>query len=713
MAEHILLTFLSDVKVFGGKVSEVEYDNIKGSEKTHTTNESAVRYILKNEDEISRIFILASKKIRGVDNDGKIDEKKLILIENNPTVTHLDYFTNRMKKFLPNVEYTTYNFDEDLTGDENLKSVAAIAKMIQEYAENREIVLHVDLTGGMRHINMLMLDVIRLLEYSGIKIGRLIYSNYKGKDKKSTVEEVKNIYDLFQLISGVEEFINFGSVEALKKYYAGIEQSEQPKKLTGAMENFAEAIKLCRYGQFKAAIENLHDAINDFETNIENVQDILMERLIGKIREKYSMLIATRGQDDLKIIRWCVEHGYLQQALTLYTERVPEYIYKKFVVLTDKYREAVDKILKKDNRNEGFYVLNNYLEDDKDFKTARADFIKQVDALNEGRGDYFSSIKKFAVPAVQADIFNYDNLKGKIVIEKNLSAGIKAPNENQLRLQLETLSKIWNNPALLSDLESVELLPIKEFIKSIKSLQVTKPSKRFNVLFKNLPTNDLNGKLASYEGDTRIFRLDYMLRKNIFRLAMDKEKFFSVMEKYFTLKDERNHSNHARLDIGEFETAKDLEDFIKSGLDEIETIEKIEISEITEIEEPKEIISVEKIFVNHTNHTSENWSAEQKAAAEKLGRIVDLPFPEVSPNFSAKQVKDMVIKNLQAILEFAPVAVLCQGEFNYTVAMVEELKKNKIPVMAATSERVVSEITEPDGSTKKVSTFKFVNFRQY
>ena len=121
----------------------------------------------------------------------------------------------------------------------------------------------------------------------------------------------------------------------------------------------------------------------------------------------------------------------------------------------------------------------------------------------------------------------------------------------------------------------------------------------------------------------------------------------------------------------------------------------------------------DKIFINHTNHSSGKWSAEQTVAAEKFGRIVDLPFPEVPPNFSTEEVKQLVLENLQEILKLKPTVVLCQGEFSYTVAMVEELKKIKIPVMAATSERIVSEIVEADGSTKKVSVFRFVRFRAY
>lgn len=123
--------------------------------------------------------------------------------------------------------------------------------------------------------------------------------------------------------------------------------------------------------------------------------------------------------------------------------------------------------------------------------------------------------------------------------------------------------------------------------------------------------------------------------------------------------------------------------------------------------------AVEKIFINHTNHRSENWSAAQIEAAENFGRIVDLPFPEIPPNFSTEEVKQLVLENLQEILKLSPTVVLCQGEFSYTFAMVEELKKIKIPVIAATNERIVSEITDSDGSTKKVSVFRFVRFRAY
>lgn len=122
---------------------------------------------------------------------------------------------------------------------------------------------------------------------------------------------------------------------------------------------------------------------------------------------------------------------------------------------------------------------------------------------------------------------------------------------------------------------------------------------------------------------------------------------------------------------------------------------------------------MKKIFLNHSNHPSEKWSAEQISAAEVHGDIKDFPFPNVPPSFSSYEVQELVQKNLREILKISPAAVLCQGEFNYTFAMVLELKKNNIPVMAATSERVVSAVIQEDGTTQRISNFRFVRFREY
>lgn len=120
-----------------------------------------------------------------------------------------------------------------------------------------------------------------------------------------------------------------------------------------------------------------------------------------------------------------------------------------------------------------------------------------------------------------------------------------------------------------------------------------------------------------------------------------------------------------------------------------------------------------KIFINHTNHPSTRWSDEQLSAAQAYGEIFDMVFPAVNPSATAEEVRQLAQRNAEKILELEPAAVLCQGEFNYTFALVERLKSSGVKVVAATSERIVISEILPDGSTRQISTFRFVQFREY
>ena len=122
---------------------------------------------------------------------------------------------------------------------------------------------------------------------------------------------------------------------------------------------------------------------------------------------------------------------------------------------------------------------------------------------------------------------------------------------------------------------------------------------------------------------------------------------------------------------------------------------------------------MEKIFINHTNHPTARWCAEQISAAKVYGEIVDMSFPAIDDEATAQEVRELAEANVEKILSLKPAAALCQGEFNYTFALVERLKTFGVPVLAATSKRVSDEEILPDGSTRQVSTFRFVQFREY
>lgn len=122
---------------------------------------------------------------------------------------------------------------------------------------------------------------------------------------------------------------------------------------------------------------------------------------------------------------------------------------------------------------------------------------------------------------------------------------------------------------------------------------------------------------------------------------------------------------------------------------------------------------MDAVFINHTNHCSEYWSEEERHAAAALGRIVDMAFPDILPSASEAEIEQLAEAMAQQIAAQEPAAVLCQGEYTYTYALVTKLLARGICVMAACSERVVEERREPDGSTRRISQFRFTQFRRY
>ena len=119
------------------------------------------------------------------------------------------------------------------------------------------------------------------------------------------------------------------------------------------------------------------------------------------------------------------------------------------------------------------------------------------------------------------------------------------------------------------------------------------------------------------------------------------------------------------------------------------------------------------MFVNCSNHPSAGWAAEQRAAAEKWGRIVDVPFPSVPADADEDQIQSLAETTVSKIISFHPCAVMCQGEFTLTFAIVSELLRKGIHVVSACSERDVQEEKQADGSDRKIAKFRFVRLRAY
>lgn len=120
----------------------------------------------------------------------------------------------------------------------------------------------------------------------------------------------------------------------------------------------------------------------------------------------------------------------------------------------------------------------------------------------------------------------------------------------------------------------------------------------------------------------------------------------------------------------------------------------------------------EKYFINLSNHPFSAWGAEQKEAAEAYGKIIEIPFPNIPPEWTKEEVKDLAEEYCRKVAQYPQATVMCQGEFCFSYTVISKLKEQGYRIVAACSNREVEEEMQGEQAVKRV-VFRFVQFREY
>ena len=217
--------------------------------------------------------------------------------------------------------------------------------------------MYIDYTGGYRDICLLMTSIIRYMEFRNIQCRMIIYSDLQA----GILHEIHFIYDMFELVNSVDQFVTTGSASKLNAFYQTHESNEAIYKVTEAITDFSNNIRLCSLGGLDQSVIRLADTINalalaDAE---KNYYTALFQSLIPMIREKmYLDHLVEAGQLNYPVlIQWCLDNDLLQQALTLYVEKLPIYYF----------------------RNEYIpHILSEYDPDDRDLANKAASLLYEV-----------------------------------------------------------------------------------------------------------------------------------------------------------------------------------------------------------------------------------------------------------------------------------------------------------------------------------------------
>ena len=141
------------------------------------------------------------------------------------------------------------------------------------------------------------------------------------------------------------------------------------------------------------------------------------------------------------------------------------------------------------------------------------------------------------------------------------------------------------------------------------------------------------------------------------------------------------------------------------------------------------------MLINLSNHSSTNWSDEQKKEALRLfGGLTNMVFPLIDPNLDTNAIEKLADEYLRQIRLFqlnltdslipylfhneqndkvshqteSPLVVHLMGELTFCFALASRLQQYDIRCVVSTTERIADE-----QNGLKLSQFNFVKFRDY
>ena len=411
-----IVTFLSDYKNSPNiTTQQYESDFINGfKEQGYHTNDAPLKnllhYIFEKGEKIDKVFFIVTGKV--INNKISISDKDFVcnlinkkefdnVIERTKFV--IRDFCNKKNIQEPTFQRIKYHLESVISSVKSMYKHDEIANnIVEEIKKNigtgSDDRVLIDYTGGTRDVSLLMVSLIRFLESIDIKCEKVVYSN--NNIYPPTVSDITNIYGMFDVVSGVDEFITSGKVTTLSRVFENSRANGSMSNIILNMKNFASAIAICDLSDIDSMINNLDVAINKEIDQLkgETLAEMTFKHLKDRIIEKMHLKNIKKDSGEInyiEVIRWCVENELLQQAITLYVEKLPE-LYMKSGKLKQIYLDLIEKNLenKKEPDSTKFYSYYDF------FLEKETDDLKEMllkcskECKNKGIGEFRQYIRK-------------------------------------------------------------------------------------------------------------------------------------------------------------------------------------------------------------------------------------------------------------------------------------------------------------------------------
>ena len=279
-------------------------------------------------------------------------EKKFSAYDN---YNSFDYYIKIAKELFPGVKIQPILLQEK---NGNYRSISSIVNDICCFITKNDTIF-IDSAGGLRTVSNVIQLLIKILKYKGIGNTFSLYAELDRNTKHGFVNNPIEFTEMTNLADAFNEFMTSGKSFQLANYFNSKKDiAPEIKSLINSMNCFSENIFLGQLSQLEKTVKELENNIYRCE-KLKDVSDIgivLIKQFLPTIKEKL-LGVEENHVDYVRIVNWCLDNMLIQQALTIYNEKIPRYLFEHNYLKMDQ--EEIDLCKKeKQSYNEiGYYAI--------------------------------------------------------------------------------------------------------------------------------------------------------------------------------------------------------------------------------------------------------------------------------------------------------------------------------------------------------------------
>ena len=262
-------------------------------------------------------------------------EKAPLLLNDAPYsdgISAYEFCTERLRTVQADMQSRMFELEPDKEGSAPADAINAVRHVVSVLRalhdmsfERIGVRVHLATNGGLRGYQLILEAILSLLKNEDIEVepADVWAVEYSAEKKEAGVFPSYQEFNIFDYVSGINEFIRYGRVDLLDQYYH--RQGAKSPELMSKITRIADSIRCNNVTGLNTDIKNLRDYYKSVREGEKTLSDPYVMIFFDAIRDDYGALLKGAGDlNPIDEIDWCVRKGLYMQAYTIAETHMPK-----------------------------------------------------------------------------------------------------------------------------------------------------------------------------------------------------------------------------------------------------------------------------------------------------------------------------------------------------------------------------------------------------